>query len=270
MRSTGATIGVLYGRNGFTTAALSKARSQQISCCRLFDNAPPDHPSELVLDAFVAQPVYQLVVEATTPEAPEDVLWRDVLPTPERVTDSAISVAELIVQACLQLLVRCEDERNGVAGGVGPLDLQSHVDFAGRQASPPFRLHLAITWQWYRGALDAYRLKGSFNATSAEFLGHATVGPIAMHSAPHRSIWEECSPPPLAHNRLRVVCSALATPTLEGLFQVLGSLPLFAGGVRTFRTPPAASLDSLIPPLLGPTNASPLAINVTTRFGKGA
>ena len=53
VRSTGAHMGVIYSKAGFTRPALEKAKANSIHCCRLYRNEPADIPISLVFQCFV-------------------------------------------------------------------------------------------------------------------------------------------------------------------------------------------------------------------------
>ncbi len=52
IRSTNADMGVIYSRRGFNDHALKKARSKNVSCCRLFSNEVFDIPAAVFFQMF--------------------------------------------------------------------------------------------------------------------------------------------------------------------------------------------------------------------------
>ncbi|MGE3108406.1 MAG: restriction endonuclease [Phycisphaerales bacterium] len=270
IRSTGATTGVLYGRNGFTENALVKARANSVSCCKMFDGAPPERPSELLLSAYVAHPVYHVMAEAVGRDAPPDLRWRPVLGTSERLGDREVPLPEVLAGLCLELLCRSELERHSGAPSSGPMDMHARYELKARPECPALRLHIVLTWDWFKGRMNAYTLTGSLNATDKGFIGSTTVSPISLNTAPHSATWERCPPPPAIVESLRVTFSALAGPGPQHVVSAMAADRIFGGSGWTFGSPPAEQIESVLRSHGGPLAPVLQGMQLTAHFGRGA
>lgn len=238
IQSTGATNGVLYGRSGFTKGALEKARKRNISCCRLFDNQPPELPSEQLIDTYVAVPVHRVLAEVPD-ERPEGLRWSEVLREPQDVTGNRrCSTSQCVSFLCFLMVQPSETE---TPAAPGPQDRIETCDIAGTELHPPFQLHFALTWRWFRAGMDVLRLTGSFNSTEGSFVGKATVGPVPLSCALVADRCEACEPPGAPDERGRIVFSALAAPTAAHVHQAMGGA-VFGPGEWIFEVPDNAHL----------------------------
>ncbi len=270
IRSTGATTGVLYGRNGFTENAVVKARANNVSCCKMFDGAPPERPSELLLNAYVAHPVYHVMTEAVSQDAPLELRWHPVFGTYERIGDREASLPEVMAGLCFELLRRSELERYSDASSSGPMDMHARYELKARPECPALRLHIVLTWDWFKGRMNAYSLTGSLNTTEKAFIGSTTVGPVSLSTAPHSATWERCLPPPPIVESCRVTFSALASPGPQHFVRAMAGDRIFGGKGWTFGSPPAEQIDSALRSHVGPMASALPAMQLTAEFGRGA
>ena len=60
VRSTSATMGVIFSRAGFTKQALDKAKVNRLACCRLYQGEPADLPGIVWFDEFVCNQAISL------------------------------------------------------------------------------------------------------------------------------------------------------------------------------------------------------------------
>ncbi len=260
--STGATVGVLYSRSGFTENALKKARARKISCCRLFDNAPPERPSELLLDTYIAYPVYNVIAMAIPPHELPDVRWRDLPAIEIGVPRRRIAVHELITELCIQLLNRCQESHAlnpaspGVPGG--------HLKYTHPESEvcPPLRIEVVLTWDWFRGTLDGYRHSGSLDATSGAFVGTASTAAFQLNTFPAHENWARSASPPIDPGFLRVVASAIGWPPPPMVAAALGKRRFSEGGVVFGARSGTALVGAPRPP-----TALPDGIQLTVHFG---
>lgn len=260
IRSTGATNGVLYSRGLFTPNALEKARQLNISCCRLFDDQPPELPAEQFLEVYVAVPVHHLLAEV--PEShPEHLLWDAVLNTPQYTDGKACRLAEFIATHCLRMLecASCKDSTEPTS--LCPQDGTCTCTIAATTEFPSFRLNFALTWRWFRATVDVLRLTGSFNATEPMFIGTATLGPVPWNGQLRASHWAECEPPAAPDERSRFIFTMLAGPTGDHVRHALGRAA-FGCGAWTFAPPPG---ESIFVPTYA-SSAETLAMQVTVQL----
>lgn len=236
MRSLGATHGVLYSRSGFGDNAIMKARALSINCCRFFEDAPPEKPSELLLAAYAALPSYHLTVEPQGPDAPSHLLWRDVLPLRARLGESDASVAAVIEAASIGLFEYSDASGFDGSEQNGPQDARACVVIKSRSGCPPFRVTILIVWSWYSATLNAFRLHGSFNVSAPDFKGKATV-PFLPLDGILGEAWQPSGPPPAQDHRTRFTLRGILWITQQCLRNELASRSVFAGGVWSFPDP---------------------------------
>lgn len=266
MRSLGATHGVLYSRSGFGENAIKKAKALSISCCRFFENAPPEKPSELLLSAYAALPSFHLTVEPLGPDAPSHLLWRDVLPLRARVGESDESVAGIIEAASIGLFEYTD--ASGFEGSVQscPQDARVRVMVRPLSGCPPFRVTILIVWSWHTATLDAFRLHGSFNVSAPDFKGKATLPFLPLDGIMGEG-WQRSGPPPAQDHRTRLTLRGILWITQQCLRTELASRSVFAGGMWSFPDPTVLGLPrSLGGPL---TQAQPqLGLTLKAEFGR--
>ena len=242
IRSTGAGFGILYARAGFTQNALRKARAHGIACCRLFDNAPPERPSELLMRAFLAHPLYVLLVHTAHSRDLPRVRWCELPGV--HVAGRTFAFSEVIALRCRDMLTASSEARN--------TDLQSGIDWPASDVSPPFRLEFAMFWQWYQGQLNAFSLAGSFDAVQQLFRGSTQVGPMPLSHVPSSEAWQLCERPNDSVDQLQLAVSALAAPAPAGVAAAMAGSSVFFGGPWRFGSAPQILQDS--------------SLNMTMRF----
>lgn len=267
IRSTGATTGVLYGRHGFTRNAIAKAQANQVQCCRLLENEAPETPSELLIEAFVAHPVYTLLAMPSGEDVPTDLTWSIVFRCKERVGDVETPIAELLTGICIEALCIAEPNPANRLPGHGPSDVVAKYLIRDHRDFPPIALHLTLTWDWFRGRLDAYSHTGSLNVAEKHFVGSATVTLAPLHATPASSAWEPCPPPSAPQDTARITFSALACPPPNAFVAAMSHSKLCGGGPWRFGSPSAEALGSSLSGLPQCPPQSHSGISVSANFG---
>lgn len=234
--STRAHLGILYARGGFSAPAIDKARALRIACCRLFDNAPPESPTELLMSAFVAWPCYRLMALPIGGEVPSDLRWRDIFSVTGRVKDVSKPIVEILAGFCMGMFDRAEGVRASTSSRMGPEDITGVCDVV-PSGGPPFRLSGVLTWDWFEGTLDAFRLAGSLNVTEPNFSGAVTLGPIPLQHRPPSSTWRRCERPSVEPIGLRVLICALGWPTPPVLIAAMANDEVFRAAPWVFGSP---------------------------------
>ncbi|MCP4202667.1 MAG: restriction endonuclease [bacterium] len=163
LASSSAHKGVIYSYSGFTGPAQEKAAKLGISCCRLYQNEPPDLPKQLVFDVHLCSQRVMFSLYGYVAAEWRFETWGDVLDLPDtsdgegekRVADMLQTAFHEAEQQAVRDLV---DKRLwppdafGAAVGVGSPE---------GEARSPFRIGVQAEWKWYRARLEAYELDGS-------------------------------------------------------------------------------------------------------------
>ncbi|MFO0834410.1 MAG: restriction endonuclease [Phycisphaerales bacterium] len=267
MRSLGATQGVLYSRSGFTEPAVAKARASGVSCCRFFDDAPPEKPSELLLSAYVALPGFFFHVEAKGGEAPPELLWRDVLSLHTRIGQDTAPIAAVIEAASIGLFNH--SDASGANGLVhhGPEDARADFELQPVTGCPPFRISMYIVWAWYYATLNAFRLVGSFNVTAPDFKGKARVPAVPLDGGPLGDGWESCPKPPASDPRARITLRAIGLLPQQLLYRTLAARSVFASGPCSFPAPTAPDIPAMLGGVFQQTAPRP-GFTIEADFGR--
>jgi hypothetical protein len=259
--SVGASLGVIYSRSGFTQQAIAKAKANKISCCRLFDNEPPQSPSDVFITAYAAYPTYYLTTEPLGPDFAPDLMWRDILDVAISSEGTPATLRSTLFDVCLNGLASAQTNGSAVGRHDAESDLVLTLNLSRCSAWPAFRVQIALIWEWYRGALDVFTFTGSLNASDMSFLGSATVQPIAWNTLPSSSAWQGCEPPAPSKDPLRITLTALAGPTPESLGRVLGADRVFGGLGWHFGIPHPAL------PVAGQAPCAQSSLGVQVKFG---
>lgn len=241
IRSTGAAQGVLYSRGRFTEKALVKAKANNVSCCRLFDDAPPELPSELIITTHIAHPVYRIAATTEEKDFPTDLMWRDILDCTVVSGQARGKCVDMVFKLCRQLHERSmADTATKLPGMTGEMVIKQIPQ------CPSLRIHGAIVWDWFEGGLNALRLTGSLNVNTNWFVGSAKTTEIPIQSTPSLGTWKRCPPPDMPQDKIRITINLLALPFPEILKQTMGPHRVFGTAPFTFGSPDPALLDAVV------------------------
>ena len=156
LSSSGAHKGVLYSLAGFTAPAIAKARSQGISCCKLYRNEPAELPDSLFLTLYCCAGSFAVQLN---PEALED--WGDA--TLEEVLALSDNTLGLVVAPVLDMLIEDASAQERVAieqtlkSGTLPQGWTSGVTIeAGKPPVVPLQIGLDFRWRVYRARLEGH------------------------------------------------------------------------------------------------------------------
>jgi len=191
VRSTGASTGILYSKVGFTAPALKKAKSNGLSCCRLYENSPPDIPDILVFNHYLCAPRFRFNVYRN--KIPEGIKnWGQLFDLKIWNSD------ENVIQYLLTVFKKFEKEIKFGPGGV-PLNRSKGVEV--KLESGFFaEIEIVIEYRHYQGKLEAHLVKGSYCLTNDNFRG-TLVGPsIDMKGTSPGSGWKEIKNIPDVNN----------------------------------------------------------------------
>lgn len=166
IRSTGASMGIIYSKNGFTVPALKKAKALgRISCCRMYQNASADIPPSVWIDAVACQPRIQLsLVQA--PLDSDIKTWMDVLD----MRTSKSTVQDMITENFHEQETMAIDQAKQTGGY--PIDWAFELRL-GHAIETEHDLVLRIygAWLFFRGKTEAILVNGSYSILDDSFHG---------------------------------------------------------------------------------------------------
>ncbi|MGZ8845813.1 MAG: restriction endonuclease [Pyrinomonadaceae bacterium] len=188
IRSTNATLGVLYSKSGFTKPAIQKAVANGIACCRLYDNEPADLPSPIWIVHFLCKPTIQL--EVTDVDLRLHT-WHDLFRTTIRENNK--TVLEIIASVFSQgeanaISVMNEQIKAGVASLPDDWGSELRFEIVGLQRECILRVF--GRWKTYRAKFEAILLNGSYSLSNPSFKGTIT-GPSIDTWGEHLEAWQE-------------------------------------------------------------------------------
>lgn len=166
IRSTGASMGVIYSKSGFTKPAVRKAKNHGISCCRLYRNEPADIPDLIWFYNFACRSRIKLELKSELPVG-EYSVWNDVFDATVDDENTAIDLLAAVFR---------EGEEQSIASSktsMGfPADWAAEVEFTklNRQEAS-LKIALFILWVKYYATLEATLINGSYCVTDNSFTG---------------------------------------------------------------------------------------------------
>jgi hypothetical protein len=180
LESSGANIGIIYSRRGFTSTAIAKAKTLQINCCRLYRNEPADLPETLVFASYCFVPVFWLGYSGPDPSGQT---WGQLF---DRRDARSRSLQDLIVEAVKRcdrgLVERVRSQRAGFRES-------ATAGISWRDDTGEYRVTVTYQWRAYRGRVEANYLNGSYCQTSGSFTG-TQAGPMIDLKGPPGAGWD--------------------------------------------------------------------------------
>ncbi|MEW6659509.1 MAG: restriction endonuclease [Thermodesulfobacteriota bacterium] len=222
--SSGAHLGVIYSYSGFSENAIQKAKTLRISCCRLFENEPPDIPDTLFLSRFYCcNPRISLSVIAPLDPCWKIESWNDLFEL--EFEDGAIQ-SSLIDKVVESYFVGEKEAVEKVrAGGLFPLNWARLLECADENSKKSIRIIIRGTWNIYEARLDAYLLEGSYNFSSGEFIGtqiSPAVDTYSSHPGPGWTLLEETPTSEVVTGLIKGVFIMSGGNAKESLIEKLG------------------------------------------------
>jgi hypothetical protein len=179
LASSGAHKGVLYTFTGYTNPALKKAAARGISCCKLYQNKPPDIPNSLFFFFYCCASSFHIGLNKEALESWGDETFEEVLSV---VNSSGQTVFEQLIPAFWEAQEVKVQEALHTHSFPGPwaaaIRLQSSV-----ANQPALVLSLHGKWRFYQAKLQGHLLNGTYSFTEGTFFGSQaspwvdTVGP---------------------------------------------------------------------------------------------
>lgn len=186
VQSTGASTGVIYARNGFSEAAVEKARAYGMSCCRLYENEPADMPMVLTFQQFVSKPQFQHQVTYVR-NVPSILTWGELYDLALRTDGTVMNALDEALRDLQNNWLETLVVRRLPQGARRSLVLALNDDGI-------VHIDVILKYAHYRGRIEAQLIAGSYCVTDGSFLGSQT-GPVidtwSLHPGPG---WEAVEP----------------------------------------------------------------------------
>lgn len=225
VRSSGACMGVIYSRRGFSIAAVKKASANGYSCCRLYKDEPADLPDQILFPHhFVSNPSIQLSVHVQH-EMPALRTWDDLFNLLQPcVEDEKRTVLDLIVSEFKNSEVQAVQTR------MLPENQITSVPVI-REGEVVLSIEVNCIWKHFRCETKAILLNGSYCLTNNNFFGEQRGPWIDTWSANPGPQWERVERPiKLPEPSVSIT---LYSSDIHGLLrQVMGSKTLFDSSAR--------------------------------------
>ncbi len=189
VRSTGASTGVIYSRCGFSKNAVTKAKTNGIACCKLYQNEPPDLPSSVWFDHFVCYLSMNIKL-ASNIDNNEFSTWNDLFhiissENEETLLDylskSFLEAGDNIVRQLKE--IKSVEDRRLPQNWANEIEIQ--LDNVGR-----IKIHLFGMWKLYRARTEASLLNGSYSLMDDTFRGEMHSPYIDMQGSSPGDHWD--------------------------------------------------------------------------------
>jgi hypothetical protein len=182
VRSSGASTGIIYSRSGFSKPALKKAKTNGLSCCKLYNNSPADKPEILVFESYVCAP--RVEFDVTFNQAMEGIsTWGDVYDQKEEGT--GLTIFEKIYHEVSGLETEVKENLSG-------FPKQKNAVFeVNLGQGKSLSINLRLGYRYYKGKLEAHLVNGSYCFSNEKFKGSLSTPVIDMKSVHPGPGWEE-------------------------------------------------------------------------------
>jgi hypothetical protein len=225
--SSRAQLGFVYSYSGFTAPAIAKAREIGISCCRLFQDEPPEIPPVLFITAYCCSAQILLGLEGDKSQIGSGETWNDLFDVsfatpsgPRRLLDELISAFHRFEKAAIEAVGN---------GGLFPRPFAVEARLQpSREGATPLRLIAEGKWVIFRAREGAYLVNGSYEFTRGDFKGEIATPGVDMRSPDPGPGWERLDKPPDRPDSL-IVFIRYGGDAEEALREAYGPRPLGAG-----------------------------------------
>lgn len=186
--SSGAHIGVLFSRSGFTEPALEKAKARGVHCCRLYSNEAAELPDALRFQAYCCNTAIQLSV-SPYPAAGWDLnTWGDILGIELPTTDGGCT---LLIDALVERFDEAEAEAVSHRDKQNfPQDWPVALTIPSENSRSSLQVTLRGRWKIYAASIKAQLVSGTYLLTEGEFHGSQSTPWIDRFSAHPGPGWE--------------------------------------------------------------------------------
>jgi len=189
LRSTGATVGVIYTNTGFTGPALDKARANGITCCRLYQHEPADVPTVLCFEQFAVGQSIAVVLQNDLRQSGLKT-WNDLFALHPAQCQPDATVLDIICDAFRSAEGKVVKE--ACEAGTFPRNFETRISVRLEAIHAHVVIPLLCRWTRYRARLQAHLVDGSWCVSTGSFRGTIGAPPISMKDAhPGQGGWVE-------------------------------------------------------------------------------
>lgn len=225
IRSTSANLGVMYSTSGYTKQALAKAKTNGISCCRLFRNEATDLPQILIIQHYYfCRPRAGAALIEARGLGDEFRILRDVFDLRVAGKDN-----KTILETIYETYRRGESEsrQQTKEHGRKPSDWSADLTLADDASGISIKFRVECHWLLYRSKMEAILVNGSYNLANKSFLGSQSGPSIDTQSVEPGEGWEEMkSDLSLPPGGRYVLCVVSGGKFVQSQIDALGMRPI--------------------------------------------
>jgi len=222
--SSGANLGIIYSYSGFGERAIQKAKTLGISCCRLFENEPPDIPDTLLFSSFHCYtPRISLSVIAPLDPCWKLISWNELF----KLEVCELDIRKLLIDKIVE--VYFEGERESVKqarnGEFFPGNWARLLKYVYDTSKYSLQIMICGLWNIYEARLEAYLIEGSYNFLSGEFIGtqfSPVIDTYSSHPGPGWTLINKAPTAELTKGGIKAVCIMSGGNVKESLIEKLG------------------------------------------------
>lgn len=172
VRSTRASTGVIYARNGFTQPALEKAKANGLSCCRLYMNEPGELPESLAMPCFLSNPRIGIAAKSAIgiPRTSLGVPLIEIFNIPVTLPDGKAGIVLDLILSRFYELSR-ESVMEAKEADRLPKEWYSEIYLGASETEFFCTILLHGSWKHYRSLAKAPLLNGSYCLTDNSYFG---------------------------------------------------------------------------------------------------
>ena len=204
--SSGASKGILYSHRGYTRPAIEKAKKLNISCCKLYQNQPPEIPDLLLIpNCYSSYPEAQVVLLDKIEEKGKLRTWNDILDlVAEKKDDRVRKVIDVIVDKFMtneiEAIEKTKKDRVGF-----PYAWNNEIVITTEDKNHYcIRLLLVESWRDYVADIEGFLINGSYSFSDKVFVGNQYTPSIDTWGIQPGKGWRELiTIPSNANNSIR-------------------------------------------------------------------
>lgn len=183
--SSGAQKGVIYSYSGFTKPAIKKAKARGISCCKLYNNQPPDLPESLLFQAYCSKSYTRLEPSKDLMELHGEKTWGDIFKLNTETTGEY--VLDNLVEAYQAMEEKSLDE---VKGNGFPNNYQVKITIPSEKEETDLFIIMKLFWKIYKSKIETHLIDGSYSVTDNDFKGRQIIPSIDRFGSDPGEEWE--------------------------------------------------------------------------------
>lgn len=229
LNSSGANLGVIYSYSGFSKNSIQKAKKLGISCCKLYQNEPPDIPDSIIItSSYCCTPRISISIVAPLDPSWNIKNWRDLFSLSFEEGETVKSVLDVIVDSYFRGEAKAKQNLN--KDSLFPPAWYSKLSLSGDLTKErTITILIRGLWNIYEGQVEAYLLDGSYNFTWNEFIGSQSSPVIDLHGSHPGPGWKLLDEVPKVNStrgHIKSIIILSGGNAKEALLNHLGSQPI--------------------------------------------